>query len=430
MSRSSAAALCLFVTTLAAQTPPEPLLLKAARLYDGKSDAVVSPGRVSVREGRIVAAGSEEIDPAGARVIDLGDATLCPGFIDCHVHVVYDSGTDWSKDAMDGLRRNVAEHSLHAARNAKRTVEAGFTTVRDLGGFEWIDVGVRNAIRDGICPGPRMLVAGYMLGARGGHADHGGFPYRRFGEETGVAQGIASGADQFRDAVRSQLKFGADVIKFSATGGVLSLTDAVDTPQLTEAETEAIVDETHRLRKRVAAHAHGALGAKLAIRAGVDSIEHGSFLDDEAIKLMVAKGTYLVPTLLAGEHITKENVIKRYPAVIAEKARAARASRSAAVKAAVKAGVKIAFGTDSGVSDHGENAQEFALMVEHGQTPVQALRSATSAAADLLGIGETTGTLAPGFDADIVAVPGDPTKDVRATERVFFVLRAGRVMRL
>ena len=407
----------------------EVVVLKAARMFDGRGDTTVPNAVVVVESGRITAAGSGLAVPAGARVIDLGDATLLPGFIDAHVHLTGESADDWYRAAVEGLRRTVAEKAIRATEYARRTLMAGFTTVRNVGADDYIDVGLRNSISAGVIPGPRMLVATQALGARGGHCDTTGFPYLLFGKEPGVAEGIASGADAFRDAVRFEVKYGADVIKVCATGGVLSLTDEVDTPQLTQAEMDAIVDEAHRLRKKTAAHAHGAEGAKVAIRAGIDSIEHGSFLDDEALRMMKERGTYFVPTLMAGEYAGGRKSTRTYPPEIAAKAKAALESRSAAFRNALRMGVKIAFGTDSAVGPHGRNAEEFALLVEHGMTPAAALRTATSAASTLLGIDRRTGTLEPGKDADVVAVPGDVLADVRATEKVAFVMRGGKVYR-
>jgi len=302
--------------------------------------------------------------------------------------------------------------------------------VRDLGSADFIDVGLRNAIRDGVVPGPRMLVAVHMLGARGGHADGAGFAFKRLGEEPGIERGIASGPDQFRDAVRFAVKYGADVIKVGATGGVLSLSDEVDTPQVTQAELDAIVDEAHRLHKRAAAHAHGVTGAKEAIRAGIDSIEHGSFLDDEGLRMMKERGTYLVPTLLAGEYASGRVVPRHYPPEIAAKADAAVAQRSAMFRKALRIGVKVAFGTDSAVSPHGLNAKELKLMVDHGMAPAAALRSAMGAAAELLGLPAQIGTLEAGKQADVVAVPGDPLADITATERVSFVMKGGQIWKV
>lgn len=409
--------------------PPHVVALRAARLFDGISDTLVKDAVVVVEGDTIRAIGSGIAVPAGAEVIDLGDATLLPGLIDAHVHLSGESGNDWASDFVGDLRRTVAERSIRAAVYARRTLEAGFTTVRNVGAEDGVDIGLRNAINSGMAEGPRILAANYALGARGGHCDVTGFPAGTFGEETGTRQGIASGAAAFRDAVRYQVKYGADVIKVCGTGGVLSPGDEVDTPQVTQDEMDAIVDEAHRLRKKVAVHAHGAAGAKVAIRAGADSIEHGSFLDDEALRMMKDKGTYLVPTLLAGEYSSGRVVPRNYPPEIAAKAKAAVEARSAAFKRALAIGVKVAFGTDSGVSPHGVNAKEFKLLVDHGMAPVAALRAATSAAADLLGLRTRIGTVAAGKAADLIAVPGNPLTDITAMEHVTFVMKGGQVVK-
>ncbi len=412
------------VATLAADPGPV-TALKAARIFDGTSDAAKPNGVVLVQGDRIQAAGSGLAIPAGATVIDLGDATLLPGFIDAHVHLTGESGANWYEDTVNGMRQSVAEQAIRSTDFAKRTLLAGFTTIRNVGASDAVDVGLRNAINAGLVPGPRMLVSGYSLGARGGHCDTTGFPYNFFGFEPGIAQGIASGADQFRDAVRIQLKYGADVIKVCATGGVLSLSDAVDTPQLTQAEMDALVDEAHRLGKKAAAHAHGAEGARVAIRAGIDSIEHGSFLDDEALRLMKEKGTYYVPTAMAVEFTGRRP--RNFPPEIAAKAKAAADSHANALKKAIQMGVKIALGTDSAVSPHGLNAQEFGLLVAHGMTPAAALRAGTQVDSVLLGLEKQIGTLEAGKAADVVAVPGNPLADIHATERVAFVMKGGTV---
>jgi imidazolonepropionase-like amidohydrolase len=415
----------------APQPPAKPatVVLKAARLFDGKSGAEVQNGMVIVDGGKITAAGSGLAVPAGATVLDLGDTTLLPGLIDAHVHLAGESSDNWLKDTVDEMRRTVAETAIRSTLYAKRTVEAGFTTVRNVGAADYIDVGLRNAIRDGFAVGPRMLVSVYALGARGGHCDETGFPYNRFGYETGIAQGIAAGPDQFRDAVRMQVKYGADVIKVCGTGGVLSLADAVDTPQITQEEMNAIVDEAHRLRKKVAVHAHGAEGAKVAIRAGVDSIEHGTFLDDEALKMMKDKGTYLVPTFMAVHSVSRKADAGMFPPEIAVKAQAAAVAHRATMQKAIAMGLKIAFGTDSAVSPHGQNAQEFHWMVDAGMTPAAALEAATSVGAQLLGLEKSIGTLEPGKEADVIAVPGDPLKDVTVMEKVSFVMKGGQVVK-
>jgi len=419
---------CAATALLTAQQPASLTAIRAARLFDGKSDTSVTDGVVLVQGSRITAAGSRLAIPAGAQVVDLGDATILPGFIDAHTHVTDESSDDWNSDLVAGLRRTVPEATLRAAEFARRTLMAGFTTIRDVGAGEYIDVGLRNAIASGVAVGPRMLVAVHALGSRGGHCDSNGFPHERFGPEPGIANGIASGPEQFRDAVRFQVKYGADVIKVCATGGVLSLGDDVGAPQLTQAEMDALVEESHRLGRKTAAHAHGAEGAKVAIRAGIDSIEHGSFLDDEAVRMMKEKGTYLVPTLMAGEYAGGRKATRKYPPEIASKALQALDGRSSAFKRAVGAGVKIAFGTDSGVSPHGKNAEEFALLVEHGLSAAAALRTSAAAAA-LLGVDRITGTIEVGKEADIVGVPGDVLQNITATERVRFVMKGGKIVR-
>ncbi len=308
----------------------------------------------------------------------------------------------------------------------RKVLEAGFTTVRDVGSSDMLDVALRNAIARGLVPGPRMLVAVHTLGARGGHADETGLRHDAV-KELGPAEGIAYGPDGFREAVRFQVKYGADVIKFCASGGVLSLADEVDTPQLSPEEMKALVDEAHRLRKKVAAHCHGDHAAREAIEAGVDSIEHGSFLTEGTLALMKQRGTYLVPTLLAADWIGGK--LDKFPPEIAAKAKAALAARSEMFRTAVRLGVKIGFGTDSAVSPHGINAREFVLMTGLGMPPIAALASATSVDAELLGIAAKVGTLEPGKLADVIAMPGDPTVDITATGRVSFVMKEGKTIR-
>lgn len=414
-------------TGLRAETPAGVVVLRAARLFDGKGETTLTNAVVIVEGTKIKAVGAGLAVPSGAKVVDLGDVTLAPGFVDAHTHLSGEAGNNWHKDVLDDLRRVVPEKAIWAAELARRTLMAGVTTVRDVGSSDFIDVGLRNAIASGATPGPRMLVAAHGLGARGGHCDESGFPYMLFGRESGLADGVASGADGFRDAVRMQVKYGADVIKTCATGGVLSLADEVDTPQLTQEEMNALVSEAHRLRKKAAAHAHGALGAKTAIRAGIDSIEHGSFLDDEALEMMKSAGTYFVPTAMAVRAVGQK--AGSFPPEIAVKARAAAEAHAGTLRKAIRMGLRIALGTDSAVSPHGLNAQEFGLLVDHGMSPAAALRAGTSVSANLLGIGELVGTLEAGKEADIVAVPGDPLANVRATENVRFVMKAGRIYR-
>jgi imidazolonepropionase-like amidohydrolase len=416
-------------TLRAAAAPPSLVALKAARLFVGTGDKALADGVVLVEDGRIRAAGSRLAIPPEAQVIDLGDATLLPGLIDAHTHLSGESTDDWYRGFVDGLRRTLPEQAIRAAGHARRTLEAGFTTVRDVGSGKFLDVGLRDAIDAGVVPGPRMLVAVNGLGARGGHCDETGFPSGTFGDETGIEQGIASGPDGFRDAVRWAIKYGADVIKVCGTGGVLSPGDEVDTPQVAQAEMNAIVEEAHRLGRKVAVHAHGAEGAKVAIRAGADSIEHGSFLDDEALRMMKDKGTWLVPTRLAVAYVSGREVPRTYPPEIAAKAKAAAEASDRSFRRAVALGVRIAFGTDSGVSPHGKNGREFDFLVEGGMTPAQALRAATSGAAKLLGRDRDLGTLEAGKAADVVAVPGDPLADIAAMKSVVFVMKDGVVHR-
>ncbi len=407
----------------AAETKPGPVVLKAARMFDGKSDRLVSPGLVVVTGGKITAVGARAMVPAGAVTIDLGDATLLPGFIDAHTHLSEQRSADWKQDRIDWLEETVAEQALIASDYAKKTLRAGFTTCRNVGAFDYIDVGLRNAIAKGKVVGPRLLVATQSIGATGGHCDIDGFRKGLLAKESSDA--AVDSPDAARAAVRRAVKYGADVIKTCATGGVLSLTDAVDTPQLTQAELDALVDEAHALRRKVAAHAHGAAGAKRAIRAGVDSIEHGSFLDEEAVNLMKSKGTYLVPTFLPLKKLNPEHL----PPPVIPKLQAALEHHLISFKLALSKGVKIAFGTDAGVYPHGSNAEEFRYMVEAGMRPVDALKAATSIDADLLGVSDRLGSLELGKIADVIAVPGDPTADIRQTERVFFVMKDGVIFR-
>src|SRR5664279_251184 len=322
--------LALLAVAFALSAADKTYVLKAAHMFDGKSDHVVSPGLVVVSNGKITAVGSAAAIPAGAETIDLGDATLLPGLIDAHTHLTYPYERDYRVTELNTLKKTIPERTLDAVDIVRRTLMAGFTTVRDVGAGDYIDVGLRNAIAAGKIPGPRMLVAVNALGATGGHCDSSaGFAPNIFGRETGIADGVISGPDEARQAVRYNIKYGADVIKTCATGGVLSLTDDVDTPQLTQAELDAMVDEAHALRRKTAAHAHGASGAKRAIRAGIDSIEHGSFLDDEALDMMKARGTYYIPTLMASEGL-KERLTDGYlPPVVAVKARQAIAALDA-----------------------------------------------------------------------------------------------------
>ena len=405
--------------------------LKAARLFDGKSGTLATPGVVVAADGKIVAVGANAAIPAGAEVIDLGDATLSPGFIDAHTHLTMMYSDDFKQNRLDGLQKTIAERALDAAANARVTLMGGITTVRDVGSSDYIDVGLRNAIRDGKVPGPRMLVTVHALSATGGHCDFSqGYREGLFGHEAGPLEGVINGPDQARYAVRLDHKYGADMIKVCATGGVLSATDDVDTPQLTQEELNAIVDEAHALRRKTAAHAHGAEGAKRAIRAGIDSIEHGTFLDDEALDMMKQRGTYLVPTLMAVQGLQEQMDRGVYiPPAILVKAKVAIAAIHQTFQKAMAKGVKIGLGTDAAVYPHGRNTEEFHQMVDLGMKPIDALRAGTSSDADLLGLADKIGTLEAGKLADVVAVPGDPLQNIRQTEHVFFVMKEGVIYR-
>jgi imidazolonepropionase-like amidohydrolase len=411
----------LLTSTLSAQTT---YVLKAARLFDGKSDTVVQPGLVVVSGDKIQSIGGAA--PAGATVIDLGDATLLPGFIDSHTHLTQTFSADYNGARLEALDRTVAESAIRATVNARKTLMAGFTTVRDVGSENFLDIGLRNSINAGIVPGPRMLVSVHAIGSTGGHCDDGaGFKFGFLNHEAGPEDGVINSPDQARFAVRFNVKYGADVIKTCATGGVLSPTDAVDLPQLTQAELDALVTAAHELGRKAAAHVHGAEGGKRAIRAGIDSIEHGTFLDDEALRMMRERGTYLVPTLSVRAGLAET----KFPPLVQAKVDVVVVAQDSMVKRALQMGVKIALGTDAAVYPHGDNALEFVLMAADGMTPAQSLRAGTSVAATLLGLDAKVGTLETGKLADIVAVPGNPIQDIKNTQSVLFVMKEGKLYR-
>ena len=416
--------IALFLVCSAASA--QPIVVKAARLFDGTSDSVTR-NAVVVIDGKRITAINPSTTPPDAKIIDLGDVTLLPGFIDAHVHLTEEAGDNWYFDWFQSMTRQPAEQALLATTFARKTIDAGFTTVRNVGAGDYVDVGLRNAINNGWVIGPRMLVSVYAIGATGGHSDADPIPPARGFQQLGPMQGICNGVGECRAAVRYQIKYGADVIKFMPSGGVLSLSDPVDAPELSQDEMNAIVDEAHHWGRKVAAHCHGDSAARMAVQAGVDSIEHGSFMKPETLAMMRDKGVYLVPTLLAGDWIGRK--IDKFPPSIAAKARAALGARSEMFRNALKAGVKIAFGTDSAVSPHGMNAQEFGLMTGLGMSPAAALRSATSSSAVLLGVDDRVGTIAVGKVADIIAVPGNPLDDIHQTEHVFFVMKEGAVVK-
>jgi imidazolonepropionase-like amidohydrolase len=429
LGRALTAALVLCASLggpLAAQETSDITVVKAARMFDATSEQLRTDAVIVVRGGKIVAMGGDAAIPAGAQLIDLGDATLLPGFIDTHSHLTLEPDADYYRKRFNELMRSPAEQAFYAAANARRTLEAGFTTVRHVGAGYFIDVALRNAINAGLTAGPRMLVSANPITATGGSCDQPPFPAERVALKT-PAEGVCNGADSCRQAVRSQIKWGADLIKVCASGGVLSY-DPVDVPQLTAAELDAAIGEAHRWGRKVAAHAHGDRAARMAIAAGVDSIEHGSFLSDDTLKLMKAKGVYLVPTVMAIDWVRRN--AGSYPPEIAEKARTAAAAHGGVVHAALRLGVPMALGTDATVlpDGHGKNAREFELMTELGMTPATALLAGTRGAAKLMGLETEIGTLTVGKWADIVAVPGNPLRDIRVTERPVFVMQRGRII--
>jgi imidazolonepropionase-like amidohydrolase len=405
------------------------VVLHAARLIDGTGAAPIVDGVVVVTDDRIVAAGRRGSvpEPAGARVVELGDATLLPGFIDAHVHIIGRTLGDPAGDDA-AVRDFPATGVILGVENARRTLMAGFTTVRNAGSEAFADVALRNAINQGMVIGPRILASGHAIGVTGGHCDENGFrPGLMEGDFRG---GIANSPDEVTAAERYQAKYGADVIKICATGGVLSEGDAVGVQQLSDAELRAATEEARLLDRRVMAHAHGADGIRAAVRAGVNSIEHGSFLDEEGARLMVQRGTFLVPTLSAGETVLRAADSGVLTGQRAEKARAAGQAMRNTSRMAARMGVPIALGTDAGVGAHGANGHEFTLMVEWaGMTPLQSINAGTLNAARLLGLDRQLGSLTAGKAADVVAVPGDPTRDIHVMERPVFVMRGGVVHR-
>jgi imidazolonepropionase-like amidohydrolase len=400
-------------------------VIRAARMMDGTGGPGVRNAVVVVTGERIVAAGpaASITVPAGARVIDLGDVTLLPGFIDAHTHIIGRTLGDPMAD-LAVVKDYDSYGAILGVANARNTLMAGFTTIRVVGAPNFDDMALRQAITDGRVAGPRMENAGHAIGITGGHCDENAFKPGLI--NLGPKDGVADGPDQIRAAVRYQVKSGADVIKTCATGGVLSEGDAVGATQYSYEEMKALVDEATKLGRKVAAHAHGTEGIKIAVRAGVSSIEHGSFLDEEGARMMAQRGTYLVPTLMAGETVegfARSGVLK---GLRAEKALAAAAAMRKAIRLAVARHLNIALGTDAGVIPHGTNAHEFALMVEWGgMTPMQSLMAGTMNGAKLLGWDSKVGSISPGKFADIVAVPGDPLQDIHATEHVTFVMKGG-----
>jgi imidazolonepropionase-like amidohydrolase len=410
-----ASTLCLFAQQTSA--PPSATVIKAGHMLDVKTGHITDNVTVVIENGKIASIGSGAA-PAGATVINLPNATLLPGLIDAHTHLTFDPNFGYQS-----LGISLPKEALIGAKNARVTLEAGFTTVRNVGASGYSDIALRDAINEGMVPGPHIIASGPALSITGGHCDNNLLPF----EFHNQAEGVADGVEAVQHKVREIIKYGADVIKICATGGVLSKGDDPQASQFTLDEMKAIVADAHRLGRRVAAHAHGAQGILWATQAGVDSIEHGSYIDDAAIKTMKEKGTYLVPTLYLGDWMTQNAARIGLPEMFAVKMRTVIPAARANVKKAFDAGVKVAFGTDAAVYPHGLNAHEFAVYVQLGMTPVQAIQTATVNAADLLGWSDRIGSLETGKFADIIAVNGDPTKDVTLLQSPVFVMKSGVV---
>jgi imidazolonepropionase-like amidohydrolase len=428
-----AALLCAASTQALAQdraAPDRYVLVRCGRLLAVPGNPPQTNATLVVKNGKVdrVSAGLTGPSlPAGTAVeeVDLRDSFVLPGLIDCHVHISSETTPD---RILRAVTESEADFTINAVVYARRTLDAGFTTVRDCGSTNDAVLALRDGINEGKVAGPRIIASGKGISVTGGHGD----PTNPFQPsvvgEPGIDRGVADGPAACAQAVRHQIKLGADVIKLTATGGVLSVSTAGLRQHFTDQELASIVQTAKMMGRKVCAHAHGTDGINAALKAGVDSIEHGTYLDDESISLFKQSGAYLVPTLLAGATVAKNATEPGYyPLMVVAKALEVGPKMLAAFRKAHEGGVKIAFGTDSGVSPHGQNAQEFALMVEGGMTPAQAIRAATIAAADLLGLSSEVGTLEPGKSADLIAVRGDPLTDVRELERVTFVMRAGMV---
>jgi imidazolonepropionase-like amidohydrolase len=401
-------------------TPVKTVVIRAGRMLDVKTGKTLTGQSIVIRGDRIASIGADAQAPAGTTVIELPNATVLPGLIDAHTHITFTPNFGYSRLAI-----SVPREALTGARNAKVTLEAGFTTIRNVGASGYADVALRDAVNAGDVPGPRMLVSGPALSITGGHCDNNLLPFDYHATNGGVADGVESVQHKTREII----KYGADLIKVCATGGVLSKGDNPQHSQYTLDEMKAIVTDAHRLGRKVAAHAHGAEGIRWASMAGVDSIEHGSYIDDAAIAEMKKNGTYLVPTLyLADWFFENAEKIGTPPDLIAKGREVMPAARKNVARA-FAAGVKVGFGTDAAVYPHGLNAHEFAVMVKLGLTPLQAIQSATINDADLLGWSDRIGTIEPGKWADIIAVDGDPLVDVTTLERARFVMKGGEVVK-
>ncbi len=403
-------------------------IIHAGRFIDGRNDEPRGKTSIVIDEGRITRIVDGFIEPqAGDKLISLADETVMPGLMDMHTHLQ----SQHSKDSYtERFFMEQADYALRSTVYARKTLLAGFTTVRDLGDNGVNSIALRKAINEGWVPGPRIFTSGKSLATTGGHADPTNALRGDYRRDAGPLEGVINGADDARKAVRQRYKDGADLIKLTATGGVLSLAANGQNPQFTDEELKAVVETAHDYGMTVAVHAHGTEGMKRAVLAGVDSIEHGTFMTDEIITLMKERGTYFVPTNLAGDWVAAQAKIPGYfPEIVRPKAAAIGPVIRETFKKAHLAGVKIAFGTDTGVSPHGENAREFDLMVAGGLSPMKAIQSATLTAAQLLRIDDRLGTLEPRKLADVIAVKGNPLTDIKAMHNVVFVMKEGVVFK-
>jgi len=406
----------------------EELLLRHARLIDGTGAPPRADVDVLVRDGTIVDVGSGLVAPDGATLIDLEGRTLLPGLIDAHVHLGASPPDSYAQGVVDDLRRNLGDRALHGARNARRTLMAGFTTVRNVGGT-MADRALRDAIVQGLVPGPRMLVANHAIGITGGHCDGTNAMHPdAWTQAQDYRHGVTDGPQEVRKAVRFQIKHGADVIKLCATGGVMSQGDAVGAPQLDPEELRTAVETAHRAERKVAAHAHGNQGIREAVLAGVDSIEHGSILDPETVGMMKERGTFLVPTLYVAAAVEAQADAGILSDESAHKARWIAPRMRQSFTLAYRSGVKIALGSDAGVFEHGDNGKELTTMVELGMEPMDAIVAGTSSAAELLGL-SNVGRIEVGMLADLVVADGDPLEDIHVLEEPAMVIKGGVIHR-
>lgn len=424
-------AVLLAATPLAAQTPasaPKVKFIHAGALLAKPGEAPRGASTIVVRDGKVVDVRDGFVTPeGGAELIDLKDRFVMPGLVDMHVHL-WGIGGDPLRDRLTALNRDDADDMMYAVANARVTLDAGFTTVRDLGGNARGMRALREGVERGAIAGPTIVNAGNSISVSGGHADGTNGVAEVFADALHQHQiNTCDGPDDCRRAVRQQVALGAQVIKYMSTGGVLSNVSGGLGRAMTDEEMKAIIDTAHGLGRKVATHSHAAAGTKAAVAAGVDTVDHGTFLDDEAIRMMKVNGTWLVPTMMAPAAALEFARGGLLPPATIPKAEEAAAAAFASHSKAYAAGVKVAFGTDTGVSKHGDNAKEFALMVKAGMTPAQALKAATVNAAEALGRSSSIGTIEPGKDADIIAVAGSPLEDVTRMEKVDFVMRHGVV---